>query len=88
MKKRILTTTILLGLALGATAQPSGGGLFQRGYQTEGSRGGSDLTPMLPLGHNMEGDQDASEESPLAGGMALMFGLGVLYLTRKRRSES
>ena len=88
IKKTIITISIILGLGLAVGATAQGGGLFQRGYQTESSRGGSDLTPMLPLGHNMEGDQDASEESPLAGGMALMFGLGVLYLTRKRRSES
>ena len=88
MKKTITTIAILLGLALGATAQPTGGGLFMRGEQTESVRNGNgnDLSPMLPSAHNLGGDQDASE-SPLGGGLALLFGLGVRYLTAKRRSK-
>ena len=82
MKKTITTLTLILGLAVGATAQ--GGGLFQRGHVSEetSNRGGS---PLLPT-HTLTGDQNA--DAPLGGGMALMFSLGVLYLTRKRRSES
>ena len=82
MKKTITTIAILLGLALGATAQPSGGGLFYRGEMSESSyRGGN--SPMLPIDHNMDGDQPA-DPSPIEGGVALLFGMAVMYLTRKR----
>lgn len=82
MKKLTLTIAILLGLALGATAQPSGGGLFYRGEMSESSyRGGH--SPLLPMEHNLSGDQPA-DEAPLSGGVALLFSLGVMYLTRKK----
>lgn len=85
MKKTLITLTLILGMAIGATAQMSGGGLFQRGETSEyfGRSGG---TPMLPVIHNMDGDQDANETT-LEGGVAAMFALGVLYLTRKRRDD-
>ena len=85
MKKTIITLTLILGMAIGATAQPSGGGLFYRGEMSESSyRGGN--SPLLPMEHNLTGDQDANETS-LEGGVAAMFALGVLYLTRKRRDD-
>ena len=81
MKKTITTIAILLGLALGATAQ-KGGGLFYRGEMSESSyRGGN--SPLLPMVHNLTGDQPA-DEAPLSGGVALLFSLGVMYLTRKK----
>ena len=84
MKKLTLTIAILLGLALGATAQ-KGGGLFYRGEMSESSyRGGN--SPLLPMEHNLSGDQPA-DEAPLSGGVALLFGLGVMYLTANRRKE-
>ena len=86
MKKTITTIAILLALTIGAMAQPNGGGLFMRGEQTESVRNGNDLSPMMPYAHNLGGDQDASE-SPLGGGLALLFSLGVMYLTAKRRSK-
>ncbi len=83
MKKTITTLALILGLALGATAQ--GGGLFYRGEMSESSyRGGN--SPLLPMEHNLSGDQDANETT-LEGGVAAMFALGVLYLTRKRRDD-
>ena len=84
MKKTITTLALILGLALGATAQPAGGGLFQRGQETHDSRGGGS-SPLLPM-HTLTGDQDANETT-LEGGVAAMFALGVLYLTRKRRDD-
>ena len=88
MKKTLTTLTILLALTLGAMAQPNGGGLFMRGEVTESVRNGNgnDLSPMMPYAHNLGGDQDASD-SPLSGGLALLFSLGVMYLTAKRRKE-
>ena len=87
MKKTITTLALILGLglAIGATAQPSGGGLFYRGETSEyfGRSGGG--SPMLPV-HSQNGDQDANETT-LEGGVAAMFALGVLYLTRKRRDD-
>ena len=82
MKKTLITLTLILGMALGATAQ--GGGLFQRGQETYDSRGGGS-SPLLPM-HTLTGDQDANETT-LEGGVAAMFALGVLYLTRKRRED-
>lgn len=85
MKKAITTLALILGMAIGATAQPAGGGLFQRGETSEyfdRSGGGS---PMLPV-HSQINDQDANETT-LEGGVAAMFALGVLYLTRKRRDD-
>ncbi len=85
MKKTIITLALILGMAIGATAQPSGGGLFYRGEMSESSyRGGN--SPLLPMEHNLSGDQDANETT-LEGGVAAMFALGVLYLTRKRRDD-
>ena len=88
MKKTITTIAILIALTIGATAQPTGGGLFMRGEVTESVRNGNgnDISPMLPYAHNLGGDQDASD-SPLSGGLALLFSLGVMYLTAKRRKE-
>ena len=86
MKKTLITLTLILGMTIGATAQMSGGGLFQRGDLFESnnsSRGNSSL--LLPS-HGLPDDQDGTD-APLTGGAALLFGFGVLYLTRKRHSE-
>ena len=85
MKKTITTIAILLGLALGATAQ-KGGGLFERGDMSEGSHRNSG-SPMLPVDHNMDGDQPADPSTPIEGGVALLFGMAVMYLTRKRGDD-
>ncbi|MBR0176144.1 MAG: hypothetical protein IJQ11_01790 [Bacteroidales bacterium] len=84
MKKTITTLALLLGLALGATAQ-KGGGLFERGEMSEGSHRNSG-SPMLPVNHNMDGDQPA-DPAPIEGGVALLFGMAVMYLTRKKDSH-
>ena len=84
MKKLTLTLALLLGLTLGATAQ-KGGGLFERGDMSEGSHRNSG-SPMLPVDHNMDGDQPA-DPSPIEGGVALLFGMAVMYLTRKKDSH-
>ncbi len=83
MKKTLTTIAILLGLALGATAQ-TGGGLFMRGYESESSSR-SDGSPMLPPGHALNGDQNAN--APLGGGIVLLAGLGAAYLVGKRCKE-
>ena len=87
MKKTITTLTLILGLAIGAVAQ-QGGGLFMRGEVTESVRNGngSDISPMLPTAHNLNGDQDATE-SPLGGGLALLLSLGGAYLVAKHRKK-
>ena len=86
MKKTITTLALILALALGATAQPNGGGLFQRGYETESSHNRASSSPLLPQKHG-EIDSQSANESSLAGGMSILFGFGVLYLTRKRRDD-
>ena len=87
MKKLTLTIPIILGMAAGAVAQPSGGGLFQRGDESNETSGfRSNGGPMLPAQHGFTDDQNA-DESPLVGGMGLLFALGVAYLVRKRDTE-
>ena len=82
MKKLTLTIAIILGMAIGATAQMSGGGLFQRGETGDSYGDRNSSMPLLPTQHGLTGDQDA--ESPLEGGAALLFGFAVIYLTRKK----
>lgn len=88
MKKTIATITILLGIMVGAMAQPQGGGLFQRGmaadeanYGNNGDRAGIGL--VLPGSHGETTDQ----QSPLGSGIAALVSLGAAYLVAKRRKE-
>lgn len=83
MKKLIATTAILLGLGMAVQAQPSGGGLFQRGdmAETNASRNGN--APLLPSQHGATGDQNA--DGPIGSGIAVLLGLGGAYLIGKKR---
>ena len=92
MKKLTLIFAIVLGLGLGAVAQQSGGGLFQRGYVSDeqyygagyfNDRSGGMLMPVLP-DHNSNNNQDAS---PLGSGIALLLGMGGAYLVGKKRRK-
>ena len=85
MKKLTLSILIVAGLTLGVMAQPSGGGLFQRGdeaYETSGNRNSN--APMLPSQHGSNNDQNAS---PLGSGIAVLVGLGAAYMIGKKRKE-
>lgn len=93
MKKLTLTIAIVLGLGMGAVAQQSGGGLFQRGYVTDeqyygagyfSDRNTNPLMPVLP-GHNSDTNEDAN--GPLGSGIAVLVGLGAAYLVGKRRKD-
>ena len=90
MKKLIITTAIILGLATSGFAD--GGGLFRRGNDkgnspdagyafTNGAKNGT-ATPMLP-NHNESGNQPA----PLGSGLAVLLGLGAAYAFAKKREE-
>ena len=88
MKKLILTTAILLGLATTVLADPNGGGLFQRGTspEMEGMYGNRSTTmPMLPS-HGSSENQNANE-LPLGSGIAVLLGLGGAYLLGKKRRQ-
>ena len=88
MKKLIITTAIILGLATAAFADPNGGGLFQRGTspEREGVYGNRDVTtPMLP-NHGSSDNHDA-DQLPLGSGIAMLAALGGAYLVAKRRKE-
>ena len=91
MKKLIMTTAIVLGLAMTSFAQ--GGSMFHREnsggngnavYQESGmfskATGDTPLMPGLPI-HGETGNQDA----PLGGGIALLTALGAAYLVGKKR---
>ena len=92
MKKLIMTTAIVLGLAMTTFAQ--GGSMFHREnsgsngnavYQESGmfsKAGDTPLMPGLPI-HGETTNQDA----PLGGGMALLTALGAAYLVGKKRKE-
>ena len=91
MKKISLTIAIVLGLSLTSLADPSDGGMFQRGYVTT-ERDASTIygirevrTPIQPNlpDHNQNGNQEA----PLGSGIALLLGLGGAYLVGKKRRE-
>ena len=91
MKKLIMTTAIVLGLAVTSFAQ--GGGMFKRAdnskngsdgyalYEAKGDTKGG-FGPNLP-GHGETGDGDA----PLGCGIAMLLGLGAAYAVAKKRRE-
>lgn len=84
MRKTITTLTLLLALTLCATAQ-NGGGIFQHGYVSEeasNSRSGEGLLS-LPGSHGSNTDAEA----PLGSGIAVLVGLGAIYLLGKQRKE-
>ena len=86
MKKLIITTAIILGLAMTSFADPNGGGLFQRGDTPNkgmSMRENSDM-PMLP-NHNLNTNQNA--DAPLGTGIAILATLGAAYLVGKKRRE-
>ena len=93
MKKLMMTTAIVLGLAMTSFAQ--GGSMFHR--ENSGDNGnavyqdrsyfskdgnGSPLTPGLPI-HGGNSDADA----PLGSGIAMLTVLGAAYLVGKKRRE-
>ena len=93
MKKLMMTTAIVLGLAMTSFAQ--GGSMFHR--ENSGDNGnavyqdrsyfskegnGSPLTPGLPL-HG----QDDNQNAPLGSGIAMLTVLGAAYLVGKKRRE-
>ena len=82
MKKLALTIAIVLGLSMTTFAE--GGGLFQRGGESENAgyysnRGNG---PGFP-GHGESTDQPA----PLGTGIAVLTALGAAYLVGKKRNE-
>ena len=92
MKKLIMTTAIVLGLAMTTFAQ--GGSMFHREnsggngnavYQDGGHFSKADggvIMPGLPT-HG----QSESQDAPLGGGIALLTALGAAYLVGKKRRE-
>ena len=88
MKKTLVTIAIVLGVGMASFAEPTNGGLFQRGEAIENNGGtiyGSnrDGNPMLP-GHGHDSNQPAA---PLGSGIALLTTLGAAYLVGKRKQE-
>ena len=85
MKKTITTIAIFLGITLCASAQQTGGGIFERGYVSEEAsnpRSGESLLS-LPGSHGSNTDTEA----PLGGGIAVLLGFGAAYAFAKRRKE-
>lgn len=89
MKKTVLTIAIVLGMALGASAQyfsdngqSNGGGLFGYGATRDADNGGNTAAPLLP-GHGQTTNQDA----PLGSGALLLVGFGAAYALSKRSKK-
>ena len=87
MKKLALTIAIVLGLGMASFADPTNGGLFQRGEAIENNGGtiyGSnrDGFPILP-NHGSENNEPA----PLGSGIALLTALGAAYAMSKRNKK-
>jgi hypothetical protein len=87
MKKTLLTIAIVLGMTVGAMAQPQGGGMFQRGAmagdaQESSYRNSTGL--ILPNSHGENTDQSGT---PLGSGIAVLLGLGSAYLMAKKTKE-
>ena len=92
MKKLVMTTAIVLGLAMTTFAQ--GGSMFHREnsgdngnavYQDRSffaKEGSGPLTPGLPT-HGLNENQNA----PLGSGIVLLTALGAAYLVGKKRRE-
>ena len=88
MKKLLIATAIVLGLAMTTFAQD--GSMFKREnsgdngtslYESKGlTKGG--FGPNLP-GHGETGDGDA----PLGSGIVLLASLGAAYMVAKKRRE-
>ena len=87
MKRLVLTIAVVLGLSMTTFAQ--GGGLFQRGTQSEQTEGfmnrGDSKNPFLPI-HGSETDDDA-DQAPLGSGIAVLLGLGAAYAWSKNRKK-
>ena len=98
MKKLALTIAIVLGTAIGLTAQQkSGGGLFERGNVTEEDYNSAYGSSQIDLFGNLRADdltielpnhgQDENQNAPLGSGIAVLLGLGGAYLVAKKRRE-
>ena len=84
MKKTILTIAIVLGIAVGASAQNRG--LFGMGPEHGESYDSYERTSGvmgLPTSHGTSQDQDA----PLGSGALLLIGFGAAYAMKKRRAQ-
>ena len=87
MKKSILTLAIILGIALGASAQNKG--LFDLGPQREtyddyyDNRESGVFGFSLPTTHGNNDDVSA----PLGGGALLLIGFGAAYVGLKRKNQ-
>ena len=86
MKKLALTLAIILGIALGASAQ--NGGLFGKGPSRDmdyeyGTREGEGPMINLPGSHGTTNDESA----PLGGGLLVLTALGAGYAVKYRRKK-
>ena len=85
MKKTILTIAIVLGMAIGASAQNRG--LFDMGpespyFSTDENPRSTGL--FLPTNH---GEQTDIPGAPLGSGIAVLVGLGAAYALKKRNEK-
>ena len=87
MKKSILTLAIILGIAIGASAQNKG--LFDLGPERETydeyyeNREGGVFSISLPTTHGSNDDVSA----PLGSGALLLIGFGAAYAGLRRKNQ-
>ncbi len=92
MKKLALIIAIVLGINFCTFAQ-WGGGLFQRGAETDEQSYGTSyfdyiyerdiVNPILP--GLPDHDLDTNQDAPLGGGVLLLIGFGAAYAMKKKR---
>ena len=86
MKRIAITLAIVLGIAIGASAQNRG--LFGMGPEHGESYDSYDRTTngglMLPSSHGTNTDQEAT---PIGSGALLLIGFGAAYAMKKRRAQ-
>ena len=85
MKRIELTLAIVLGIAVGASAQNRG--LFNRGPESDESYDAYGRTNGSPLMLPQEHDTGIDHNAPLGGGALLLIGFGAAYALKKRRED-
>ena len=84
MKKVVLTISIVMALAMSASAQMDG--MFRGGDCDDGYRaGGGSEMPLVPAG--TVGTIPDSDAAPLSSGLLILTALGAGYAMRKNKDK-
>lgn len=91
MKKLIISLVLVFMLSSVDSFAQEGGGLFQKGPQTEDycNREDGFFVPMMPIVHGDSGDfsGNGTPSTPIGSAVAMLVCLGTAYLMVKKRRE-